>query len=88
MLAVMNQDLDIFDGAQDASEETLRLIYGVILGAQRTNDRSLIEKLLKLDENETAMFSYEPDSSHGYINDSEKVDQATIMDSAKDRKPE
>ena len=88
MLAVMNQDLDIFDGAQDASEETLRLIYGVVLGAQRTNDRSLIEKLLKLDENETAMFSYEPDSSHGYINDSEKVDPATIMDSAKDRKPQ
>ena len=33
------------------------------------------------------MFSYEPDSSHGYINDSEKVDPATV-DSAKDRKPQ
>ena len=42
----MRQDLDIFDGAQDASEETLELIYGVVLGAQRTIDRSLIEKLL------------------------------------------
>mgnify|MGYP001189863205 CR=1 FL=1 len=52
MLAVMNEDLDTFDGAQDASEETVRLIYGVVLGAQRTKDRSLIDALLELDEEE------------------------------------
>ena len=55
ILAVMNQELDVFDGAEDATEETLRQIYGVVLGAQRTNDRSLIEGLLELDENETAI---------------------------------
>ena len=52
MLAVMNEDLDTFDGAQDASEETVRLIYGVVLGAQRTKDRSLIDALLELDAEE------------------------------------
>ena len=48
----MNEDLDTFDGAQDASEETVRLIYGVVLGAQRTKDRSLIDALLELDAEE------------------------------------
>ena len=47
---LLEASLDIFDGAKRS--KTLELIYGVVLGAQRTIDRSLDETI----EDETKRF--------------------------------
>lgn len=45
VLAAANQDVDSIDGAVEATEDTVRLIYSVVLGAERSGDRSVIEVL-------------------------------------------
>ena len=50
VIAMSTQDLDPTDGVAEATEDTLRLLYSVLLGTERTGDRSLIDSLLQVAE--------------------------------------
>lgn len=50
IIAMGTQELDPSDGVAEATEDTLRLLYSVLLGTERTGDRSLIDSLLEVAE--------------------------------------
>jgi hypothetical protein len=50
VIAMGTQELDPSDGVAEATEDTLRLLYSVLLGTERTGDRSLIDSLLEVAE--------------------------------------
>lgn len=51
------QGLDVADGPVDASDETLRLIYSIVLAAERSGDRSMIKEFSELSDVDDEAFT-------------------------------